>query len=471
MVAGRRPRAPRWRGAPAVAAVAGLALLGAGAGCGGSQGDLGRPLSYFPADTPGVALISTEFDDTQWQSFNGTIAPLVLHASVRRLVRETSQMAGLSFGDDVKALLGRPLVVGVLPGAGRALVAALEVRDAGKLAKVLRAFAFAPAGRAGSARLYRRPIAGGTRLHRPPAGTPPLLAVDGDVLVAATTDAALRRALGEPRRAGRLTPEILRRGLHGLPGDALVRVYGSLRRVAARAPAGVPWLRALRSYALAVTVQRHVIEAKGIVRTAAGAINAAQLPLARGRATSPIPKREDEAVVGLRNTAPSAAVVLALLSRGRSPIARRARAAAGVLRQLGGPAFAAFDPDGDVWVRARLRHPRAAARALRAAAPRLGLRPAGGGLFTAGGRGLLVGVVGDVLVAAPDRPGVREASAEYTVTLAGARGGLVARADLGSIGSELERRTGLQLGPLDEAIAYAWADRDGIRVVFRLGIR
>ena len=82
-----------------------------------------------------------------------------------------------------------------------------------------------------------------------------------------------------------------------------------------------------------------------------------------------------------------------------------------------------------------------------------------------------MGIVGDALVAGPDRRGVRDAADEPTVILAGARGALVARADLGSLGPELERLIGIQLGPLDEAIAYAWADRAGIRTVLRLGVR
>jgi hypothetical protein len=321
----------------------------------------------------------------------------------------------------------------------------------------------------GRARLYRRPVVGGTRFRRRAASAPGLVAVDGDVLVTASSEAALRRALAEPRRPGRLTPDIVRRGLHGLPGRALLRVYGSLRGVAAGTPARSPWVRALRSYAVAVSVRRHVIEAKGIVRTASGAINAAQLPLARGHATAAIPARTDEAVVGLRNAAPTAAFAISLLSGQRA--GPRVGGLLALAPQLTGPAFAAFDPDGDLWVRARVRDRRAAARALRAAAPRLGLRPAGGGLYRGAGGPPFVGIVGDVLVAGPDRRGVRDAADEPTVILAGARGALVARADLGGLGPELERLLGIQLGPLDEAIAYAWADRAGIRTVVRLGIR
>jgi hypothetical protein len=145
--------------------------------------------------------------------------------------------------------------------------------------------------------------------------------------------------------------------------------------------------------------------------------------------------------------------------------------AAGILRQLAGPAFAAFDLDGDVWVRARVRDPRAAARALRGAARRLGLRAVAGGLFRALRGRLVVGVVDGALVAGPSARDARQTASEPTVALSSAHGGLVARADLAALGAAIERGLGIQLGALDEVVAFVNADRAGLRAVLRIGIR
>jgi hypothetical protein len=430
----------------------GLAL----AGCGGGEESLDRSLSYFPAGAPAVALVKTDLDDAQWHAFNGQLAPLLLGVSVRRLLRETADQAGLSFGDDLKALLGNPLVVGEMPGAGP--LATLQVREPGKLSRVLAALGFTAAGHARGARLYRPPVAGGTRLRRAPAGAPALVAVDGDVVLAAASPATLRAALAARHRGGRLTERELRRGLHGLPGDALVRVYGSLRALAGRAPASLPWVRALRTYGVTVTLKRHVAELRGVVRTAARTVTDAQLPLAPGRDPAPIPVREDAAVAGLRDAAPTATFLLGALPRqaGLAP----------VVRQIVGPAFAEREVDGDVTARAGVRDAAAATRALRSLVSRQRWRPLGGGLFQARGAHLVVGIVAGALVAGPDPARARAAAGEASVRLASTRGGLVARAEL----SVLAPLLGVPPGSLDEAVAFVKADRAGLRVVARLAL-
>jgi hypothetical protein len=426
-------------------------------GCGGGGGSLERPLSYFPAAASAVALVKTDLDDAQWHSFNGQLAPLFLGVSVRRLVRETADQAGLSFGDDLKPLLGNPLVVGMVPGSGP--LAALQVREPGKLSRVLGALRFGPAGRVGQARLYRLPVATGSRLRPAPPGAPALVAVDGDVVLAAPSPATLRAALASHRGGGRLTERELRRGLNGLPGDALVRVYGNLRSLAGRAPASLPWFRALRTYGLAVTVKRHVVEARAVVRTAAGEVTDAQLPLAPGRDPAPIPVREDAAVAGLRDPAPTARFLVGALGR-------RGRDAAVLAGQLAGPAFVESEADGDVTARAGVRDGAAAARALRTLAHRLKWRPLGGGFYRVAGTRLLAGLVRGSLVAAPDAARARRAAGEPTVRLASARGALVARADLSVLGPLI----GVPIGSLDEAVAFVKADRAGLRAVARLAI-
>jgi hypothetical protein len=204
-----------------------------------------------------------------------------------------------------------------------------------------------------------------------------------------------------------------------------------------------------------------------VVRTAAREVTDAQLPLASGRSPAPIPVREDQAVVGLRDAGPTAAFALAALM-GRD---RRVAAISEIVRQLAGPAFAAFAPDGDLWARASLRDPRAAARVLRGAARHLGLHPVGGGLFRDIHRRLVAGVDDGALVAGPSARGARQTASEPTVALSSTRGGLVARADLGALGGGIARAAGIQLGALDEVVAFVKADRAGLRAVLRVGIR
>ena len=76
-----------------------------------------------------------------------------------------------------------------------------------------------------------------------------------------------------------------------------------------------------------------------------------------------------------------------------------------------------------------------------------------------------------VLVVAPTARQALATAGEPTVVLAGTHGALTVRADLATLGPALASTFGIQLGSLDEAVAYATSDRQGIRATIRVGIR
>jgi hypothetical protein len=196
-------------------------LCAAASGCGGGRGDvLDRTLGYLPAASPAVVAVSTDFNDPQWGTFEARLATPLLGNTVENLLAEELRAQGVSFDDDVRPLLGHDLAVGIVrgPPGGVGVVAALQIRDADSARSILdRLRVLRRAGRLHGAALYRSR-----------RGTVSL-ALDGDMLVAASTAADLRAALARRHATGRLGQRAFSRALGALPDDGFLRGYGSAR--------------------------------------------------------------------------------------------------------------------------------------------------------------------------------------------------------------------------------------------------
>src|SRR5918992_2602207 len=98
--------------------LAALVILAfAAAGCGGddsSGGALERALSYVPSDTPFAVAIETDVEGDQYQALDALIGRFpggdAIKQTLRREIEEGEE--GVSYENDIKPLLGNPIVVG-----------------------------------------------------------------------------------------------------------------------------------------------------------------------------------------------------------------------------------------------------------------------------------------------------------------------------------------------------------------------
>jgi hypothetical protein len=125
-----------------VSAIVAAGLL-AMAGCGGgsdSGSALDSTLAFLPKDTTFAVAIDTNVDGDQYKALAKLLNRFPFGNQVRdNLLGQLEQSSGgISFNDDVKPVLGNPLVVGAvypqaLSGNSNAFIVALKAKDKGKL--------------------------------------------------------------------------------------------------------------------------------------------------------------------------------------------------------------------------------------------------------------------------------------------------------------------------------------------------
>jgi hypothetical protein len=186
---------------------------------------------------------------------------------------------GINYDADVRPLLGNPLVFGastqtVSSATGRQVVFAWVVKDAGTFRADLKKSGAHSTGTRDGATLY--PFGAGS------------LAVTGSTVVASGDSAALNAALDRHAHGAGMTSGYYERAVKGLPGNALVYVFGSLTQALSRPRAAnarrVPWVAAVKSYAVAVSASTRGLALQYRVDTSGGALTSSQLPFAPGSA-------------------------------------------------------------------------------------------------------------------------------------------------------------------------------------------
>ncbi|MBD0348473.1 MAG: hypothetical protein ICV59_04910 [Thermoleophilia bacterium] len=358
-------------------------------GCGGSEQEeaessAGAALAYLPADSGFVALVSTDLDSDAWNALEKTVFPV--EETVREGLEEEEE-GRVSWDDDVKPLLGNDLVVGSqsrsglfddATGDGREdddFIGALEVADADKLRDTLEKLGLRRAGEERGAEIWvedeSSEVAG----------------IHSDVLLIAEDREAIARAVERREDGGGLTQDLLDERLDALPGDAPVRVFGSLEGVAEvdeLARFGkVPWVQALESFGFALSAGDDEVRADATINTNAERLGEDDLPLATGAESPEVVAREREISAANRDQSRTTVFLLRLM-RAAYPNSRFVEAVDRVerdleidfedevLRQFNGPSASYVSPDGRTFAaRSEVSDPQALRRVLPRLAPHL----------------------------------------------------------------------------------------------------
>jgi hypothetical protein len=483
-------------------ALAVLAL--AAGGCGGTAtsggAGAGDALAYLSADSTTVILVSTDVDGEQWEQVDRRVyRPTVTEdeeggapKTLDDFAADAAKDVGLSWDEDVKPLLGNDIAVGIegdamglLGGDGEfSLTAALDTRG-GDVEEVLEKAKFERAGEANGATLFRDE--GSERA---------MFAVEDGVLVWAEDEETLRRALARQDSGGGVEQEAVDEALTELPGESLVRAFGSLDSLNAqeeiRRFSDLPLVQALEGWGLTVGFGDSRLNVDLAVRLDEQQVDEADLPLVTGEESPEIVLREGELAGGNRNQSQTTAFLLRALRAGY-PDSRFVKAADAIeqelgidfeqeiLRQFDGPSASYVSPDGQTFAaRSEVRDPEALKEVLPRIAPHLpalveglqGLESEGmallflfapdapaaapmegvkvdppetedgfyriSGLTGEGPSELYLGLVGNVFVVASDEQRAREIADADTVAAEGATGAGVLRADLTRLGEQLD---------------------------------
>jgi Protein of unknown function (DUF3352) len=489
-----------------------LALLLASCGGGGDSGSaLDSSLSYLPKDAPLAVAVDTDLDGGQYKALQAIVKKFPFGGQLQDSLRQQlEQGTNVDFNDDVRPLLGNPLVVGgasteVFGGvAGDAFVAAIQVKDKGALDDLIDKTKPKKTGEESGATLYE--------------DNDTVFAVKDDMVVFASDQQELTQALKRADGDNHLDEDAFNEGLDGLPDTALARIYADLEAVLKNDPSTadarkIKWVDALRTLGVAVAAKDDSIDVDFRVRTE-GDLSDADLPIAPGDEAPDVIKREGEVGLGIRDLAhivkfaESAAQAVDPAGFGDY-----AKAKATIDKQLGvsldddligqltGDLSSSISIDGKYGVRAELKDPRAFERTLAKVADVLPSFAEGAGfgrvrlskpkgsedfyrLAQADGGAVVFGVVDDVLIVASDANRAREFADAQPTAVPGAKGSVVASADaerivgtllgqfgpafglgdLGGIGGALFTRP---LGDLNEYVA---ANTDGLRGKFSLAI-
>jgi uncharacterized protein DUF3352 len=486
----------------------------AGAGCGGgddSGSALDSVLAFLPKDATFAAAIETDSEGDQFKALDELLDKFPFGDQLKQsLLGQIEQSAnGIRFDEDVKPVLGNPVVVGTpdseaITGDSNAFIAAIKAEDKGALDDLIDKTKPRKTGEASGATLYE---GGGSTF-----------AVEDDVVLFANDQAQLKQALERADGDDHFDEDAFNEGLDGLPESALVRVYADVEALLKADPdtadaRNVKWLAALRTLGLTASAKNDSIDIDFRLRTE-GDLSDEDLPIAPGSEAPPVIKRPGEVGLGIRDLAhivtfaENAAQAIDPAGFGDYAQAKKTidkqlgvSLDEDLIGQLTGNVSASVSIDGKFGVRAELKDPQAFERTLAKVADVLpsfvegaglgtvGLsKPKGGGDFyalaQADGDSVVFGVVDDVLVVANDPARASRLASEDPTAVDGASGSVVLSADAEQIVNTLLRQfgpalglsdlgglgAGLFTGPLGDLNGYAEASQDELRGKLTLAI-
>ena len=459
-----------------LSAILALALL-ALAGCGGGD-DSGSPLdsalSVLPKGTPFAVAIDTNVDGDQYKALDKLIDRFPFSGQIKgSLQRQLEQSSGgLSFNDDIKPVLGNPIVVGAskpdaVTGDSNAIVAAIQAKDKDKLDDLVKSQKPAKTGEASGATLYKD---GDT-----------VFAVKDDLVVFANDEADLKAALARADGDSHFDEDAFNEGLDGLPDGALARIYTDVEALLKSDPSTadarrVKWIAALRDVGATVTAKENGVDIDFRAKTD-GNLSDEDLPIAPGDEAPPVIKRPGEIGLGIRDLAhivhfgenagqsidPSG---FGQYEQAKKTIDRQLGVSLDkdLIAQLDGNVSATVALDGGFGVRADLKDPQAFERTLAKVADVLPSFAEGAGFGTVGlskpkagqkfyalarpdGSAVVFGVVGQTLVVANDsKRAAALAAGQAPADVPGARGSVTLSADAEQLVNRLLSQYGPALG-------------------------
>jgi hypothetical protein len=440
----------------AVAAALAVALGGCGGGDKKASTPLGEALSYLPKDAPAVAVIESDPDSGQWKQVSALIEKFTIASQIRQQGKDRLARGPLDFDRDLRPQLGNEVVVGVpKAGVGRqGYVLTVKLKD--------------PDG-----------ARNGLGANLKKAGLESR--IDGDVLVDGLTEKDFESDMG------RLNA-----------GQPLLRATGDLENGLGAGSAGgarrsVAWIGALRRFALAGKARPDGLALDYDVRTQS--VADADLPLAPGPQSPPVPQREGEIAVAVREPGRTLGFMqrlaeLAPKGTGRGSKIEGILKASGVdvqrdlIAKIGDTGAASLPLDGSYVARADLKDPKGfsaslakLAAGLSRASDDLGFRvePGGGAGFYrvsgTDGKQLFVGVTGDQVAIGEEAGRARDFAKEKSAPVPGARGSVAFAADAQSVANAIiERRATGAFALLGQLVTQPLGDLRGWAETTRTGI-
>ena len=278
-----------------------LVLLVAGCGGGDDSGSaLSDSLAYLPKDTPVAVAIDTDVQGDQYHALGKLVDRFPFGDQIKGAVvqRLEQSSGGLSFSDDIRPVLGNPVVVGAasaqaITGESSDFVVAGKAEDTGALDDLIDKLNPKKVGEASGATIYQD---GDT-----------FTAVKDDMVVSANDEAQLKAALERADGDGHLSEDTFNQALEGLPDSALARVYTDIEALLKSDPGSVDarkvkWIGALRTLGLTVTAKSDSVE-RGLPRPHRGRPDRRGPADRSGDESPPVIKRPGEIGVGIRDLA------------------------------------------------------------------------------------------------------------------------------------------------------------------------
>jgi hypothetical protein len=249
-----------------------------------------------------------------------------------------------------------------------------------------------------------------------------VLAVDGATLVAADTQALVNAALDRHANDQGMTVSQYHQQVSGLPSHALVQVFGNVAPLLATPQAAtarrIPWVAAIKGYAVSINTTSNGISLDWKVDTTGRQLTAAQLPLAAGSAAPALVSGEPGSFA-IRDPAQIAAFAESAVQAADPGAYSQFQAALGALRngfgidvtgalgQLTGDLITAGEGQVSL-IRAGVSNPGVVSQTLANLAKHIGslaagtsMRPLGGGFYLVRRQSVtfVIGLVGNQLVA------------------------------------------------------------------------
>ena len=280
-----------------------LAVCVLAAGCGGDDHKAVTPLDdavgYFAKDAPFVAAVETDLDGPQIKQVVGLVGRFPGADILATRLRNVARVPFVRFDRDIRPQLGAPLVVGLVrPAAGdgiaTALIVAMRVKDPRHAKQVvLRQPGYRGHGKSSGVRIYEN-----SADHR-------YVAVDGNVVVAATNRDILEAALAMKRTDNRMREGGFKADLAKLPDGGLVRISADPRTLLGADPRlrpalGVKWLASLRRMGAVLTASPTGLALDFRAATDSDSITNADLPLAPKAGPLPLIGKRGELQIGVR---------------------------------------------------------------------------------------------------------------------------------------------------------------------------
>jgi hypothetical protein len=315
----------------------------------------------MPAEPVMVAIVDTDVDGDQVESFDDTLGKQLLGRDVEDVLTEALRDADISYEDDVKPLLGSPLVIGVEESGDEdaEVVAAIAVGDEDKLRETL--------DKLPDVERYTF--------------------VDDGMLVVSDTSEGLDAARARHDDGQGLDPDVVEATVGALPEDALLTLYADvddgLMPMPELAPLkDAPWFDSITSFGAALSFEGQRVRAEALVAT--DHARPEDLPVVSGTSEQPHVVARDGWISGANVNQSQTTTFLLRAVRAAFPDSEFVRDVATVerergidferefLRQFDGPSQSLLAPDGRFAARSEVRDPERLAATLEKVAPDLG---------------------------------------------------------------------------------------------------